>query len=109
MMKVHELTKLYKNSDPSFIINLMKDDGAQIPKETVDLETLPSSLRPYYQQVADEYDREFKVKWRKFVDQNLVFKSPQLVNFEYFREEDGLAGVKHEGNDVTTTLDDIGL
>ena len=109
MMKIDQLTKLYKNSEPAHILNLMKDDGAQIPKDCTDQESLPQSLRPYYQQVADEYDKEFKVKWRTKVDQNLVFKNPQLVNFEYFHEEDGFSNMKQDGIDVTTTLEDIGL
>jgi hypothetical protein len=45
-------------------------------------------MRQNYNDMAEEYDREFLLKWREQINSHLVYKNPELVNYEFYREED---------------------
>lgn len=66
-------------------------------------------MKGYFNQVASDYDKEFLVQWKRIVQDNTtIFKRPQLINYEYFTEEDKLNGRKVSDINLTT-LEGINL
>ena len=74
--------------------------GLPIDRSVPKPEMLDYAMKQNYEEIAEEYDKEFVLKWREKINSHLLFKEPQMVNYEFYREEDNLDPKLVEASDI---------
>ena len=74
MWRIDNFARLYKDFDEKYIVDIMRAEGTEITnlegevdKTVCTYDNINPGLRVYFKKVAEDYDKEFVVQWKRIV------------------------------------------
>jgi hypothetical protein len=102
MFKIEEYTRLYKNHSMKAVFDRMEKMGLAVDRKVKKPELLDYGMKLNYREISEEYDKEFTILWQNKINANLLYKQPELVNYEFYNEEDHITSRKDL--EITTSM-----